>query len=150
MEIKKCLHFSMGNQGRGGERKEGDRKRGREGEDGRESFPALLTRCWIIHSSCLHCSRPHHRHSQLMASIWRSHVQPSLPLTMLPAGECLPSDLPTLLLLTCCFHQEDWCMSPVSLRHYSQVSMTQDKGAGVYLRQQKAPLMGGPQDVLEV
>lgn len=143
----------MGNQWRRGERKEGDRKRRREGDDGRGSFPALLTRCWIIHGSCLHCSRPHQRHSQLMASIWSSHLLPSLPLTTLrslPTEECLPPDLPTLLPLTRCCHQGDWCMRHLSPRHYCQVSMTQDKGAGIYLRQRRAPLMWGPQDVLEM
>lgn len=88
-----------------------------------------------------------------MASIWSSHLLPSLPLTTLrslPAEECLPPDLPTLLPLTRCCHQEDWCMRHLSPRHYCQVSMTQDKGAGIYLRQRRAPLMWGPQDVLEM
>lgn len=75
-----------------------------------------------------------------MASIWSGHVLPSLPLTMLPAEECLPPDLPTLLHLTDCCHWEDWCMSRLSPRHYCHVSMTQDKGTGIYLR----PVHMGP------
>lgn len=38
-------------------------------------------------------------------------------------------------------------MRCLSLRHFCQVSMTQDKGAGIDLREWKALLMWGPQGV---
>lgn len=53
-------------------------------------------------------------------------------------------------LSQCCCHWQDWCVCCLFLRHYCQVSMTQDKRAGIYLWHQKTLLMWGPQDVLEM
>lgn len=48
--------------------------------------------------------------------------------------------------LACCYHWEDWCMRPLSQRRCCQVSVTQEKGAGIDLGERKAPLTWGPWD----
>lgn len=61
-----------------------------------------------------------------MASIWSSHVLPSLPLAALeslPAEECLPPDLPTL--------PSRLLLSLAGLVHAPpRVSLAQEKGLG--------------------